>query len=164
MHVTALQRFFAAEGLSVTPSTRERYQRVLAHLLHYLDTVDVAPYLGTGPATLLASERQFVSENAFFRIFGFDELVCCLEGFVEPRHLLPKRGEARSQVRLVEKLLKRLRRDQLIDMPVVACAYFDAEEAVARARRFLASHAAQDMTDDWLERPALRVIPGGRTE
>lgn len=148
-----MRRFIAVEAIEVTASTAERYRRVLAHLLHYLDVVDVDDMLGLGPAILLKSERQFSRENAFFRIFGFDELVCCLPGFIEPAWLLPRHRDARTQVSLVGRLLKRLHRDRLIDMGVVACAYLEAEGAVAEARRKL--------RDPHPSQPTLHLIQGG---
>ncbi len=153
LYVNALRRFIAIESMDVTRPTAERYQRVLEHLLHYLDVVDVAEMLGQGPEILLTSERQFSRENAFFRIFGFDELVCCLPGFIEVGWLLPHPGDARSQVSLVGRLLKRLHRDRLIDMGVIACAYLEAEGAVADARHRL--------RDPQPPRPRLHVIRGG---
>jgi hypothetical protein len=73
--------------------------------------------------------------------------------------MLPRRGEARSQIRLTERLLHRLRHDRLIDMPIVACAYFDVESAVAQARRRLAGMS--DSEPEWpIEPPALRIIHG----
>lgn len=167
LYVTALQRYFAAEAVGKTPATCKRYERVLAHLLRYFDTVDVEQHLGTGPAALLAGERQFVDANAFFRVFGFDELVACLPGFVAADWMLPKRGDSRSQLRLTNQLLARLRRDRLIDMGVVGCAYLESEAAVARARRRLNGGYDHDDLDDldWPPEPAtLRVIRGGLAE
>lgn len=153
MYVSALQRFVAEEAFDVTRSTADRYERVLEHLLTFLDEVDVAPHLGTGPATLLASERQFGERGAFFRVFGFDELVVCLAGFVENDWLLPARVDARTQISLTGRLLTRLRRDGLLDMFSVACAFLDTEAAVALARRTVSADATR--------RPRLRLILGG---
>lgn len=160
LHVAALRRFIDDEGAARRSRTRHRYHRVLTHLLLYLDTADVEPHLGTGPAVLLAGERRLGSECSFFRIMGFDELVASLPGFVEPEWMLPTRGDARSQLNLTERMLNRLRRDRLIDMGVVACAYWEAQAAVGRARRRLSGYVDEDQ-DEWFEPRGLRVIRGG---
>lgn len=154
VYVIALQRFVAAEALDVGPRTAERYQRVLDHLLRYLHSINVAPVLGEGPAAILVKERQFGRESAFFRVFGFDELIVCIPGFLEPPWLMSVGADARSQVSLMARLMNRLRRDGLIDMSIVACAYWDAESAVEQARRSLRPVKSG--------RAQLRLVQGGR--
>lgn len=153
-YTAALQRFFAHEALEVQPATARRYERVMAHLFTFLDSVDVSNQLGTGPAALLESERQFGRSGAFFRVLGFDELVCCLADFVAPEWLLPADVDARTQISLTSRLLKRLQREQLIEMPIVYCAYLDTQSAIREARRRLKNGERR--------RPRLRLIPGGR--
>jgi hypothetical protein len=153
-YTAALQRFFAHEALGVRPATARRYEHVAAHLFRFLDDVDVVRQLGAGPAALLESERQFGRSGAFFRVLGFDELVACLADFVAPEWLLPADVDARTQISLTDRLLKRLQREQLIDMPIVACAYLDTEAAIKAARRHLKDGAPR--------RPRLRLIPGGQ--
>lgn len=119
------------------PQTSARYIRVLGHLGRFAAEVEldvVARPLGTDCATLLGCEREFGRGGAFWRIFGYDELVCCLPGFIEGEWLLPQRADARTQVSLTARLLPWLRRRGIIDMSLCACAYWDAEYAVKKAR------------------------------
>ena len=132
--VAALARFFEAEAFSRTSPTRARYARVEARLHEFLDDVDVAPFLGAGPAALLVAERERERTGAFLRLFGFDELLCCLEGFLLDPWLPVHVGERRTQISLVDRLLRHMRIQGWFDMQLVACAFLDAEVAIERAR------------------------------
>ncbi len=132
MHV--LDRFFAIEAARVTPRTAQRYRLVQDRLGDYLAHVDVADHLGTGEAALLDLERLFGRDTAFARLFGIDELVCCLPGFLSPRWLASAAGERRAQIALTGRLLGYLRRRGLIDFSRVACAFYEAQGAVYAAR------------------------------
>ncbi|WP_156464635.1 hypothetical protein [Aeromicrobium sp. Root495] len=133
--VAALAGFFEAEGFSRTPPTRARYARVESRLHEFLDDVDVAPFIGTGPAALLVAERERERAGAFLRIFGFDELVCCLEGFLLDPWLPVHAGERRTQISLAKRLLEHMRLQGWFDQMIVSCAYYDTKNAIERARR-----------------------------
>lgn len=133
-HLMALQTFFRGEGWSKTGHTRARYQRVHANLLRFLDHADMAPWTGTHPAALLDAERQF-GGGAFFRVLDFDDLICCLPGFVALEWLLSAPADRRAQISLTARLVVFLDRNRLIDRRRVGCAYWDVEGAVRRARR-----------------------------
>lgn len=129
-----LEQFLASVSTGKTEATRLRYDRVLQRLDEFMDTADAAPHLGTQLATLLAAEREFDRRGAFARLLGAEELVCCLPGFVADEWLGTDVSDARAQVSLAGRLLVWLRRRQLIDMRVCACAFWEAEGAVALAR------------------------------
>ncbi|HET7326234.1 MAG TPA: hypothetical protein VFJ14_03015 [Nocardioidaceae bacterium] len=119
------------------PQTSVRYVRVLEHLARFVAEIKldvVAHQLGTDCAMLLGSEREFDCGSAFWRVFGYDELVCCLPSFIEDEWLLPQHADARTQVSLTARLLPWMRRRGIIDMSLCACAYWDAEYAVKKAR------------------------------
>ncbi|MBK5217524.1 MAG: hypothetical protein JJE02_08065 [Propionibacteriales bacterium] len=128
-------RFLEVESHGKSAATKERYQRVVAHLSDFLDEVDVSRDMGTDPAALLESERQFEPKGAFFRLFDATDLVCCLPTFISERWLLGRLTDARTQVSLVGRLIVWLRRNRFVDMYAGGCAVWDAEAAVARARR-----------------------------
>jgi len=130
--------FFRAEGDGKSAPTARRYERVRQRLTTFLDTGDMALGLGTGEATLLEAERQFHDTGAFWTLFGPEELVCCLPSFVHETWLPEASGEARTQISLVGRLLTALRRRQDIDWRLVSCAYYEAQAAVAQARRDIA--------------------------
>lgn len=157
-HLRLISSFFAVEGLGKTESTLRRYQQVHAQLLAFLDDVDPRPWLGPGPAALLEAERHAGGRGAFFRIFDMDELVCCLPGFLADEWLLPGRTNARTQVSLVDRLMRRLLAAGRIDLRDLGCAWFEAESVVLRVRREL--HAASQ--PGGRAKPArLRLIRGG---
>lgn len=133
-HLMALQAFFRGEAWSKTAHTRARYERVHRQLLQFLDHADMARWTGTHPAALLAAERQF-GQGAFFRVFDFDDLICCLPGLVGPDWLLPMPADRRAQISLTWRLAEFLDRNRLIDRQRVSCAYWDVEGAVRQARR-----------------------------
>lgn len=161
-HVLALERFIAEESVGRTSATARRYQRVLVRLLQMLDTLDVASYLGTGPAGLLEVERDFGREGAFFRLFGYDELVCCLPALLEPPWLPQAAGERRTQISIVDRLLRRLRQDHVLDMAVVACAVWEAHAAVRRARDAVWVDIPPDReSSPESAGPRLRLLRGG---
>lgn len=134
-HVAVLEAFVLEESQGRAPATVRRYQRVLAHLLLFLDRADVAAALGTHAAALLEAERDFGREGAFFRLFGFEELVACLPDFLGPGWLAVSPAERRTQVSLVERLLGALCRRGLVDLQVARCAVHEARDAVRAARR-----------------------------
>lgn len=129
--------FFRAEAEGRSAATVRRYARVRARLLSFLETGDMSLGLGTYPASLLESERQFHDTGAFWALFGADELVCCLPSFLHETWLPEEVGEARTQISLVGRLLSSLSRNRDIDWQTTACAWYDAESAVKRARREL---------------------------
>jgi hypothetical protein len=144
-----LDDFFRAEAHGRAEPTARRYLRVRARLLAFLETADMAAWLGTHEAAVLDAERQFHDHGAFWHLFGADALVCCLPGFVEPEWLAPTVGEARTQISLVSRLLDHLARGGHLDLPVVQCALWDAGAAVVAARRRLAERSARSEPDPW---------------
>jgi len=130
-----LNVFVAMAQESVNDVTAARYARVHRQLLRFLDEADFALCLGTGVAMLLEAERELGGPGAFFRLLGFDELVCCLPEFVAESWLLPGRPDASSQIDLSERLMRWLRLHGYLDMGLSGCILWDAEEAMARARR-----------------------------
>lgn len=127
--------FFRAEAAGKSAATVRRYVRVRERLMAFLDTGDMTLGLGTHPAGLLEAERQFHDAGAFWSLFGPDELVCCLPSFLHESWLPDGVGEARTQISLVSRLLSYVSRHQDIDWQLTACAWYDAEAAVKRARR-----------------------------
>ena len=111
-----------------------RYDKILRRFRYFLDQVDVSSHLGTDPAAILEIERDFGRRGAFLRVFGATELVCCLPEFLDERWIPTRPGEARTQIGLIGKMLPWLTRYRLVDMSVGACAFWEAEAAVRRAR------------------------------
>lgn len=157
-----LDDFFIAEGGVRSAATLRRYARVRDRLTHYLDVEDMAPWLGTHPATLLSAEREFHENGAFWQLFGADELVCALPGFLEPSWMPDGVGEARTQVSLVERLLKYLSRHRLVDWGWLGCAGYEADAAVRQARRQLYRRAEERLPDAWASDmpPRFKQLPG----
>ena len=152
--------FFRAESEGRAAATVRRYASVRARLYAFLDTADMTLGLGTHPADLLEAERQFHTSGAFWTLFGPDELVCCLPSFVHETWLPEASGEARTQISLVGRLLTALRRRQDIDWRLVSCAYYEAQAAVAQARRDVADRPVGNSTAS-TEMPArMRRDPG----
>ncbi|MEJ7634374.1 hypothetical protein [Aeromicrobium sp.] len=141
--------FFAKEGTGRAGATVRRYARVRDRLQHFLDTGEMADWLGTHPATLLSAEREFHERGAFWQLFGPDELVCVLPGFVREPWMPDSVGEARTQISLVSRLLSHLSRKRLLDFSVVRCAYWEAEAAVKQARSDLDTKSAARDPDGW---------------
>jgi hypothetical protein len=137
-----LDDFFAAEADGRAQATVRRYARVRGRLTQFLDTGDLADWLGSHPAILLSAEREFHEHGAFWQLFGPDELVCVLPGFLLGPWLPEGLGEARTQISLLSRLLSHLSRAQLLDLSVVRGAYGDAEEAVRQARSALEARSA----------------------
>jgi hypothetical protein len=154
--------FFRQEGAGRADPTVRRYARVRDRLTHYLDTADMGGWLGTHPGTVLDAEREFSDRGAFWQLFGPDELVCVLPGFLADPWLSESLGEARTQISLVSRLLSHLSRRQMLDLSVVGCAYWEAEGAVKAARRDLAARSAAREPDEWaIEMPRrFRSDPG----
>lgn len=135
-----LAEFLAQMSVGRRPQTSARYDRVISHLARFAAEVDldvVGRHLGTACASLLGSEREFGPEGSFWRVFGYDELVCCLPAFVQDEWLLGQPAEARTQVSLTGRLLPWMRRRGLIDMSLCGCPYWEAEYAVQQARASL---------------------------
>lgn len=129
-----VERFFAIEAARVTPRTVRTYAEVVARLDAYLDTVDPTPWIGPHYTALLQAERQFAPRGALLRLFGLEGLVFCLPGFLSPEWLSPVPSERRAQIALTGRLLEYLRRRGLIDFREIACAFYEARQAVHDAR------------------------------
>ena len=129
-----VERFFAIEAARVTPRTVRTYAEVVARLDAYLDTVDPTRWIGPHYAALLQAERQFAPRGALLRLFGLEGLVFCLPGFLSPEWLSPVPSERRAQIALTGRLLEYLRRRGLIDFREIACAFYEARQAVHDAR------------------------------
>jgi len=132
--LVVLERFFAIEAARVTTRTVRVYAAVVDRLDAYLATVEVTPWLGEEYATILEAERQFAPTGALLRLFGLEGLVYCLPGFLAPEWLSPVPSERRAQIALSGRLLDHLRRRQLIDLREIACAFYQARQAVYDAR------------------------------
>lgn len=132
--LVVVERFFAIEAARVTPRTVRTYAAVVARLGTFLDTVDATPWIGPHYAVLLQAERQFAPRGALLRLFGLEGLVFCLPGFLEPEWLSPVPSERRAQIALTGRLLDYLRRRGLIDFREIACAFYEARQAVQDAR------------------------------
>ncbi len=152
-----LQTFFADECVGRARGTQARYERVHQHLILYLDEADVSFCLGTHPAALLEAERQFAPGGAFLRLFGFEELVCCIPEFLSDTWLLPGPSDARTQISLIDRMLRWLTANRLFDRYYLGCAYWDAEAAIKRARR-RAHNTSASVDDPW--DPATRARLG----
>jgi hypothetical protein len=157
-----LDDFFAAQADGRAQATVRRYARVRGRLTQFLDAGDLADWLGSHPATLLSAEREFHEHGAFWRLFGPDDLVCVLPGFLLGPWLPEGLGEGRTQISLVSRLLSHLSRGGLLDLSVVRGAYWDAQNAVRQARSALEARSAAREPDAWAERlPArFRHEPG----
>lgn len=114
--------------------TQRRYQRVFEHLHDYLDSGDADFWLGTEATGLLACEREFEPHRALARMYSIDELVCTLPGFVAPAWLMPKPGDARSQVSLIDRLVRTGLVRGLMDEGILNCAVHDCHRAIRDAR------------------------------
>ncbi|MGA8988210.1 hypothetical protein [Aeromicrobium sp.] len=134
--------FFGAEAAGRSTPTERRYVRVRGRLTHYLDTAELGAGLGSQQATLLSAEREFHDRGAFWLLFGPDELVSVLPGFLLAPWLPAGLGESRTQISLVSRLLKHLVRHQLLDRSLTGGTYRDAEAAVGKARIDLAARSA----------------------
>ncbi|WP_332662683.1 hypothetical protein [Aeromicrobium sp.] len=140
--------FFAKEASGRAEATVRRYVRVRDRLTQFLDTADMGRWLGTHPATLLEAEREFHELGAFWQLFGPDELVCVLPGFLLEPWMPESLGEARTQISLVSRLLSHLSRKRLLDFSVIRCAYWESEAAVKQARIDLEARSAARMPDE----------------
>lgn len=128
-----LDDFFGHLSVGRTAETVRRYARVRHRLYDFLDLDDMTAWLDPADATLLAAEREFCREGAFWTVLGFDELLRCLPGFVATDVLPTGAAEARMQVSVTGRLAKYLRRHRLIG-PTMARPYYACLEAVGRAR------------------------------
>lgn len=151
--------FFRTEAEGKSAATIRRYMRVRGRLVTFLDTADMSLGLGTHPASLLESERQFHDRGAFWSLFGPDELVCCLPLFLRETWLPDETGEARTQISLVSRLLSSLGRRRDIDWQSTRCALYEAEAAVRQARREVGQRSTE--STEQVQMPArLRQQPG----
>lgn len=132
--LAVVERFFAIEAARVTPRTVRTYSQVVTRLDTYLDTIDATPWVGPHYAALLQAERQFAPRGALLRLFGLEGLVFCLPGFLSPEWLSSVPSERRAQIALTGRLLEYLRRRELIDFRGIACAFYEARQAVFDAR------------------------------
>jgi hypothetical protein len=146
-----LDDFFAKEASGRAEATVRRYVRVRYRITQFLDTGDMSRWLGTHPAILLSAEREFHESGAFWQLFGPDELVCVLPGFLLEPWTPESLGEARTQISLVSRLLSHLGRTRLLDFSVVRCAYWEAEAAVKQARVDLEARSATREPDEWAQ-------------
>lgn len=134
-------RFLDAACREKSASTVRRYRRVFEHLQNFLDIVDAAPLLGTDPAELLEVERGFGHRGAFARVFDATDFVCCLPAFIDEPWLMTTPADARAQVSLMGRLLVWFERHNCISMWNGACALYEAEAQVRRARLGLCKSA-----------------------
>ena len=155
-----LDDFFAGEASGRAEATVRRYVRVRDRLMQFLDTADMSPFLGTHPGSLLSAEREFHDSGAFWQLFGPDELVCVLPGFLLEPWTPASLGEARTQISLVSRLLSYLSRKRLLDFSVVRCAYWEAEAAVKQARVDLEVRSASREPDAWAREMPSRFRQG----
>lgn len=146
-----LDDFFAKEASGRAEATVRRYVRVRDRLTQFLDTADMSRWLGTEPATLLSAEREFHENGAFWQLFGPDELVCVLPGFLLEPWVPGSLGEARTQISLMSRLLSHLSRKRLLDLSVTSCAFWEAETAVKQARIDLEARSVSREADEWAQ-------------
>ncbi|AXT85418.1 hypothetical protein C6I20_09605 [Aeromicrobium sp. A1-2] len=144
-----LDDFFIAEAADRAIPTVRRYVRVRGRLTYFLDTAEMGDWLGAQSATLLSAEREFHDRGAFWQLFGPNELMCVIPGFLRPPWLPEGLGESRTQISLMSRLLSHLSRQQLLDLSVFRCAYWDAEAAIKQARVDFARRSAARKPDDW---------------
>jgi hypothetical protein len=128
--------FFERLAQGRKTETVRRYVRVRHRLYDFLDLDDMTTWLDPADATLLAAEREFCREGAFWTIFGAEALLRCLPGFVAVDVLPSGTAEARMQVSVTGRLLKHLRHWRLIDR-TMARPYTVATRAVGRANLVL---------------------------
>lgn len=102
---TLIDDFFRAEAADRSTAVVRRYARVRRRLVGYLDTGDLAPWLGRRDGERLEAQRRLHDSGAFWALFGTAELVRCLPGFVHDVWLPPGLAEARAQVSLAARLL-----------------------------------------------------------
>jgi hypothetical protein len=120
------------------PETVRRYARVRDRLTHFLDTAEMAFDLGVSEMTLLEAEREFHEHGAFWLIYGPQELVTCLPGFISEPWLAGSAAEARVQISVVSRLVASLHKAGLI----TTAAHADSVRAVDYARRQLDNRSA----------------------
>lgn len=136
-----LEAFLKHAGADRTEATRERYRRVIDHLHLYLDSSDAEFWLGTDAARLIAHEREFEADRALARLFSIDELLCALPGFLASPWLMAKPGDARTQVSLIDRLLRTPLVRGLADDGGLFCVVHDGRRAVVQARAELVLRA-----------------------
>lgn len=135
---SVLEAFLRYVGTGRAEATQTRYRRVIDHLHQYLDSADVAFWLGTEPAELIACEREFEADHAMARIFGMDELLCVLPGFLAPLWLMGRPADARTQVSLIDRMVHTDLVRGLAQEGHLGCVIHDCVRAVRDARAELA--------------------------
>jgi hypothetical protein len=128
--------FFEGLAQGRKAETVRRYVRVRHRFYDYLDLDDMTQWLRPADATLLAAEREFCREGAFWTVLGTEALLQCLPGFVAVDVLPSGTAEARMQVSVVGRLLKHLRHLRLVDRTMTR-PYNVATRAVGRANLVL---------------------------
>lgn len=129
-----LEEVMAASCEGRAPATTRRYVRVHAHLLLFLDRVDVRAPLGLQVAGTLEAERDVGREGSFFRCLGVHELLTCLPLFLGPQWLAVRTAERRAQVRFVDGLLRRLEQVDGLEPRTGVRAVGVLRDAIAAAR------------------------------
>ena len=132
-----LRSFLADESAGRSHVVGARYYRVMAHLCHYLESVDATVLLGPESGIILAAEREFQPNGAFLRLFDAHDLIYCLPGFLDSRWLMTNPSDARTQVSLTDRLLRWVRRRYREDIYYCAGGIRQCTEAIRQARRRL---------------------------
>lgn len=109
--VAAMRGFILDQALGRTEATVARYEQVADELSVFIETVDVAPWLGRELATHLAAERERLGNNALLRALGLISLVRVLPAFLADPWL-PSAGQQRRTHRVVVKHVSKFLRLQ----------------------------------------------------
>ncbi|MCW2750634.1 MAG: hypothetical protein JWR83_1744 [Aeromicrobium sp.] len=126
------------------PETVRRYARVRDQLTHFLDTAEMSFDLGVGPATLLEAEREFHEHGAFWLIYGPEELVACLPGFISQPWLPDSAAGARVQISVIVRLVDSLGRAGTVSPAAIA----DVKRAITYERHQLERRSAVSEPDE----------------
>jgi hypothetical protein len=121
-----------------TPATRHRYARARARLEAYLESLGGAMLTDAG-ASMLEVERALDPDGALLRVATAEDLVYALPGFISlERPRLPV-SDVRAQLRLAEQCRRFIERRGLVDFGAHACAMWEVDGALRRARAALRS-------------------------
>ncbi|MBP3035066.1 hypothetical protein J2M53_02195 [Arthrobacter sp. zg-ZUI100] len=129
-----LDSFFIMSSVGKQSATAARYGRVEARLRQYLET-EGWRYLAQDDRDLLGLECAFNPHNAFARLFGAEDLLYTLGGFLEPDWLLPGLQDRRTQISLIPRLVQWLCNCHLLDPRRDRIAIHSTRAAAARARK-----------------------------
>ena len=129
-----LESFFVGSCDDKLPATAQRYTRVRTQLQLFLEA-DGWEFLTPDAAALLELERAFTPRNGFGRLFGAEDLLYALHGFLGPRWLLPGVQDRRTQVSLTRRLVQWLCSASLVDRAWHADAVRGVLAAAESARR-----------------------------